>query len=471
MDWCSSGSRLRARGLVIERRLLQLESACPLRYNPPMARNTRLVALVLTIGLGLLPTAPRAQAPTAPAEWPGWGGPTRDFVSPAKGLAASWPERGPKRLWSRPLGDGHSSIAVDHGRLYTMYRPITGVRNQWKAEEVVVALDATTGRTMWEHRFPTSLETMNFSRGAGPHATPLVVGSRVFAASTDKQFLALDKESGRVLWSHHFVKEYSAPPNQMRWAVMPGYAPSPIAYRDLVIAMSGGKNHGVVAFRQDSGQMVWHAGDFPDDISPASPILIGLDGQDQLVVTSGDGLHGFDPVTGAHLWSHAFPTSSGVNIQTPVWSPADRTLFLSAAYDGGARLLQLTRSGPRTQVKELWFNTRLRVHFTNVVKMADMVVGSSGDFGAAFLVALDSRTGDLLWRDRTFMKAHFIQVDGKVLLLDEDGTLALVTFSRGGMTVLAKTTAATATSWTAPSIVGTRLYLRDRLNILAFDLG
>ena len=57
----------------------------------------------------------------AQAEWPQWGGPSRNFVSTAKGLAASWPEKGPRQLWSRPLGQGHSSIVVAGNTLYTMY--------------------------------------------------------------------------------------------------------------------------------------------------------------------------------------------------------------------------------------------------------------------------------------------------------------------------------------------------------------
>src|SRR5688572_4632803 len=135
-------------------------------------------------------------------EWPGWGGPRRDFSTPSKDLAAPWPAAGPAKLWTRPLGDGHSSIAVEGNRLYTMYRPSSGARNKWAAEEVVVALDAATGKTVWEHRFPSSLDTMDFSRGSGPHTTPLIAGSRLFTVSTDKQFFALDKQTGKVLWSH-----------------------------------------------------------------------------------------------------------------------------------------------------------------------------------------------------------------------------------------------------------------------------
>src|SRR5438552_9659273 len=119
-------------------------------------------------------------------DWPGWGGARHNFTSDVKGLANTWPAEGPKRLWSRPLGEGHSSIIGEggvSGRLYTMYRPSTGIRNAWKAEEIVIAFDAASGKTIWEYRLPTSLDTMNFSRGAGPHATPLIAGNRLFAAS------------------------------------------------------------------------------------------------------------------------------------------------------------------------------------------------------------------------------------------------------------------------------------------------
>ena len=428
------------------------------------------VSVLLAAGCVLAPAARTAGQPARAAEWPGWGGPRRDFTCDAAGLAASWPPGGPTQIWSRPLGEGHSSVVVDDGRLYTMYRPPTGVRNRWNAEEVVVALDAASGDTIWEYRFPSSLDTMNFSRGAGPHATPLVVGDRLFAASTDKQFFALDKRTGEVLWSHSFVKEYRAPPNQMRWAVPPGYAPSPIAHKTNVIAMVGGPGQGVMAFRQDDGRVVWRSGEF-SDIAPASPLLVTLDGEEQLIVTSGDGAHGFDPNDGRPLWNHAFPTRSGVNITTPIWSPEDRLLFLTAAYDGGTRVLQLARSGTRTEVKELWFSNRMRVHFGNTLRIGDHYYGSSGDFGPAFLTAISARTGEIAWQDRTFTKASFLNLGGKAILLDEDGVLALVALSADGMDVLAKAQVAQAVSWTVPTLVGTTLYVRDRANIMALDLG
>ena len=61
-------------------------------------------------------------APTEPAQWPQWGGKNRDFTSDAKDLAAVWPEDGPKKIWSRTFGSGHSSISFVEDRLYAMYR-------------------------------------------------------------------------------------------------------------------------------------------------------------------------------------------------------------------------------------------------------------------------------------------------------------------------------------------------------------
>ena len=123
-------------------------------------------------------------------DWPQWGGPHRNFKSPARGLATSWPEDGPKRLWSRSLGDGFSSIAVARGTLYTMYR-----RGE---NEVVVALDAATGDTRWEYAYPAPFsEEYNLEFGPGPHSTPLVVGRHVFTAGATGRVHALERTTGR----------------------------------------------------------------------------------------------------------------------------------------------------------------------------------------------------------------------------------------------------------------------------------
>ena len=99
------------------------------------------------------------------AAWTQWGGPRRDFMSDSKGLASSWPSSGPKKLWTRSLGEGHSSILVENGRLYTMYRLVT--RQPTVAhEEVVAALDAASGKTIWEFKYAAPTERHSVRPGA-----------------------------------------------------------------------------------------------------------------------------------------------------------------------------------------------------------------------------------------------------------------------------------------------------------------
>jgi outer membrane protein assembly factor BamB len=141
------------------------------------------------------------------------------------------------------------------------------------------------------------------------------------------------------------------------------------------------------------------------------------------VVFASTRIIGLDPANGRELWSHPHLTRSAFNISTPLWSAEDGILFMSSAYDGGGRAIQLTRAGEATEVEELWFSNQVRVHFGTAVRIGDTVYASSGDLGPAPMPAVDVPTGEVLWRDRTFAKHSVLFADGKLILLDEDGAL------------------------------------------------
>src|SRR5258708_5008666 len=127
----------------MKHRTCQADPRTSCRMLARMRPRVLLCALAIAVSEG---PGHLALGQAASAGWPQWGGPNRNFVVDSKGLASAWPAGGPKKLWSRALGEGHSSIAVDGGRLYTMYRPLgmlAAVRRS--QEEVVAALDASTG--------------------------------------------------------------------------------------------------------------------------------------------------------------------------------------------------------------------------------------------------------------------------------------------------------------------------------------
>lgn len=388
-------------------------------------------------------------------EWPQWGGPNRNFKSDAVGLALSWPAEGPKQLWTRPLGEGYSGISASDGRLYTMYR--AGDR------EVVIAMEAATGKTVWQYSYEAPFtKDYDMSNGPGPHATPLVASGYVFTSGATSKLHCLDKQTGKLHWSRDLIKEFNG---TLR---VNGYSCSPVAYKNSVIMMVGGAGSALVALNQKDGAVIWKKHDFKN--STSSPLLINVSGQDQIVAFMYDEIVGVSPDNGELLWSHPHPTDYGLNTSTPVWGE-DNLLFVSSGYNGGSRVIKLTRAEGKTKVEEVWAHRLMRVHFTNVIRAGDFVYGSSGDFGPAPFTSINVKTGKVVWRDRSFPRASIVMAEGRFIILDEDGNLALSTASAEGLTVHAKFALLSNNSWTAPTLVGTRLYVRDRKNLLALDLG
>jgi outer membrane protein assembly factor BamB len=412
-------------------------------------RVTGRAALGAVVGL-VVCTSSGAQS----SAWLQWGGPNRNFHVDGKGLAASWPEQGPRQLWSRPLGEGHSAILVEGNRLYTMYS-----RGE---KEVVIALDAATGKTVWEYMYDAPTTGMDYEYGKGPHATPLIVGNLLFTTGATAKLHALDKRDGKVVWSLDLWKDLNGEVADR------GYSCSPIAYKDTIILTLGGPGQTVAAFAQKDGRAVWKKHSLKK--SPASHLLIRVGGQEQLVAFLGNEVVGLEPDNGELLWSHPHATDWGLNISTPLWGE-DGLLFISSAYNGGSRVLRLTRENGKTSVKEVWFDRGLRVHHSNTLRLGDTVYGSSGDFSVTVLTAVSVQTGSVVWRERRFPKASMVYAGGRVILLDEDGNLGLVELSTQGLKVISQAAVLATKSWTPPTLVGTKLYARDRKSIVALDLG
>ena len=402
----------------------------------------------------------RASADASPADaWPQWGGARRDFKSGSKGLAKRWPVGGPPKLWERALGEGHSSIVSDGARLYTMYR--RGER------EYVVALDAASGRTIWEHDYAAPiLPKMDMTYGFGPHSTPLLTGEVVCSVGTTGKLLCLNRATGKKVWGHDLWEEFKGS------RINVGYASSPIAFKEKIIVQVGGAGHSLMAFNRRDGSVAWQAQNFRN--SSSSPLIIDVDGEPQLIAFMHNEVVGLNPETGDLLWQHALSAEWNFhfNISTPVWGD-DNLLFVSAAYGTGGRVLQLSRArgGAAGAVRELWQSERTRVHKENAIRLGDVIYASTGHLGPAFFTAIHVQTGKILWQDRAFSHASFLYADGKFIILDEDGTLALASPTPTGLDVHSRVELLSGTSWTVPTLVGTVLYIRDRRKIMALRLS
>jgi outer membrane protein assembly factor BamB len=413
-------------------------------------------------GQGVRKPAGPAAKPPAPSPaaagvaWTQWGGPHRNFQTQATGIKDTWPAGGPRVVWKRQLGEGYSAPVVEGGVLYTMYgKP---------REEVVIAANAETGATLWE-----SNSSMNFASdapemGNGPYASPLIAGDRLITAGVAGKLQCFDKRTGKLLWMQELWKTHGGS------RMMYGYASSPIAFRDLVIVPVGGPGKSIMAFKQADGSVAWSKLDFGNVYS--SPLLINVSGLEQLAVLMDGAILAVNPHNGDEQWEVPFKALYSIAIATPLFSAQDNLLFVSSEYEGGAKVIELQRQGLQTKANELWSSNRLRLHHGNAMRVGDVIYFSSGGKGSQpILSAVEARSGKIVWQERSIGKATFVQADGKLITLDGDGTLMIAYPSPQGFKVTAKAPLLASVAWTPPVLVGSRAYLRDRVSMMAVDLG
>lgn len=396
-------------------------------------------------------------SPEAVGQWTQFGGPGQAFRADSRGLARSWPTEGPPTLWRRKLGEGYSAILADGGRLYTMYRA--------NEKEIVISLDAKTGRTLWEYAYDSSPHERNLEEfGRGPRATPLLTGGRLYTIGVAGIMHCLDADTGAVHWSHDFVSEFGGFGTNVAQC---GYSPSPIEHKNTVIALVGGKDQAIIAFNKTDGSVVWRSLDF--EINYSTPKIMKIHGEDQVVALLTTHTVGVEANSGELRWQFPCVNEWRENATMPVLVD-DNTVLISGPA-AGSRCLKVTKNSAGFGVEEAWSTRKLQIYHGNSVQLGDYIYASGGVMGPHFLTSLNIRTGKLAWRKRGFGSANLVYADGRFIILDEEGTLLLATANPDGLTVHSEYALLEKVAWTAPTIVGTTLFVRNRSDIMALDLS
>ena len=125
------------------------------------------------------------------------------------------------------------------------------------------------------------------------------------------------------------------------------------------------------------------------------------------------------PDSGEVLWSYDWP--EGINIATPLVLPNDR-VFISCSYDKGAVLLQISKQGDKLVAEEVWKNRKMKNHFNPSISYKGYLYG----FDNAIFKCMKSETGEDVWEKRGFGKGSVILADSMLVLLSDNGKLALI---------------------------------------------
>jgi outer membrane protein assembly factor BamB len=410
-------------------------------------------------GATLVPPSATAAIETAASaiRWAGFRGIDRAGRVPGVRIETDWAASPPAALWRRPVGPGWASFAVRGNVLYT--------QEQRGDEEVVAAYSLTTGEPVWRHQDRVRLNDP--MGGPGPRATPTLSGDRVYTFGSTGVLNALDAETGSRLWSRN-------PPTDLDTTIPTwGYSSSPLIVDDLVVVAVGGT---LAAYAVADGQPRWVGPAGGDSYS--SPQLASIEGVSQVVLPTSTGTMSVAVATGKALWTQPWNTRLPV---MPIVQPAvlDGSTVLIGDNSSGLRRLAVSRSSSAKAaedkrdtawtVDERWVSNRLKPYFNDFVVHRGYAYG----FDGAILAAVDLANGERKWKGGRYGQGQLVLLPDQdvLLVLSEDGDLALVKAVPEGLTEMARVSALSGKTWNHPVLVGDILLVRNGEEMAAFRLA
>ena len=389
-----------------------------------------------------------AGAPVPAAYWTDFRGPNRDGEYREGPVRVDWPAGGLTPIWKQPAGAGYASFVVARNRAFTI--------EQRGSNEVVAAYDVATGRELWTNTWPAEFrESMG---GDGPRATPTWFDGRLFALGATGEFRALDEGSGKVIWRTNILSDSRA--SNLPW----GMAAAPLIVGDAVVVLPGGPgNQSVAAYDRATGKRLWST--MGDMQAYSSPMLVTLLGVPQIVLFSSSRLVGLSADGSKELWEYPWPVMNGINATQPI-VVGDNRLFLSSGYGAGAAVIELSTASDRFTVREVWRNTRMKNRFASSVLHEGVIYG----LDESILAAVDANTGELKWKGGRYGYGQLLLVNGRLIVLTEDGDLALVRATPEKHDELSRFHVLDGKTWNVPAIAGGYLLVRNLAEMAAFDL-
>ena len=432
-----------------------------------------MTRLAVVIALVALPLSARAD------DWPRWMGPGRDNVWKEEGVLDKFPEGGPKVLWRVPVKGGYAGPAVAGGKVFcSEYATKTDLgegnfnRKEADGVETVFALDAATGKRLWEHSTPVRY---TISYPGGPRCTPTVNDNVVYFLGAEGHLSACEVETGKIVWQKELRKVYDT--KSALW----GYAAHPLILGDKLITLAGGEGSHVVALDKKTGKEIWKSQTQPEQgYSP--PLLIEAAGAKQLVVCGPKAIRALNPETGARLWTTPYDATSGSIIMTPV--VVGDYLFIGG-YQGKNLLLKLTQDKPGVEVVA----RDVRRKFISPVNVQPMVIDGLiygfDESGLLFAVELPSGERVLETPDPIAPQklgsgtAFLIRQKDRVWFFTEKGELVISKLSPKGYEEIDRAKVIEPSSkafgrkvvWSMPAFAGKKAYIRNDKELICVDLA
>ena len=410
--------------------------------------------------------------PAAGSDWAEWRGPARDGVSLEKNLPVKWSPSGENLAWKAPYG-GRSAPIVMGDRVFIQ----NSVGKGEMLQERVVALDAETGKLLWEHRFNVYLSDVPPHRigWASPVGDPATGNVYVFGVGGN--LIGLTGE-GKVIWERSLGEDFGL------LTTHGGRTVSPIIDGDLLIisgvtfqwGQHGRGAHRFMAFDKKTGAPVYISapGARPYDTTYAAPIIVTINGTRLLIQGASDGVtHAIKPQTGEPVWKYEI-SKRGLNTGVVVHGTTAILTHSEENLDSNVMgMMVAVDAGSKGELKKeqvKWTNYGWQGGFSSpVIDGGRLYQVDNG----ANLGAFDVNTGKQLWLQNlgTIQKASPVLADGKLYVGTENGKFFILKPTATGAEILDQdqlgTEAQPEAIIASPAVSNGRVYVVTDANVYA----
>ena len=294
--------------------------------------------------------------------------------------------------------------------------------------------------------------------------TPVIEKGRVYFAFGMYGCACIDTETGGILWTNqNLIHDHDSN----------GPGSAPILYKDfLILNCDGTQLRYVAALNKNTGEIAWQtdrSNEMADDTGHrrkayATPLVITVDGNDQLVSPGAERVSSYDPNTGREIW---FADCNGFsNVPTPVYGKGK--VYITTGF-GKAQLYAIRPTGKGNVTKSHvdWINKR-----SISLKPSPLMIGDhlflAADNGVASCIDADS--GKTIWNERIGgeYSASPLFADGRIYFFSMDGQITVVEPSAAFNTLA---TSKLGDGFMAtPAIGGKAIFLRSKSHLYRVEL-
>ena len=412
-----------------------------------------------------------ATATLGAAQWPEWRGPSRDGRSAETNLPSSWSPAGENLAWRIPIG-GRATPVAWNNRIYLL----TTTGDFAHTQERLVAIDANSGKVLWEQKFSLYLSDVPQNRAAwAPPAIDPETGN-IYVFTVAAEFAAVSP-AGKLLWARSLPEEYGAITTHGGRTVSPVVDGDKVILNALILAWGsdlGRPGNRYFAFDKRTGDTMWVSSPQARhyDTNFSTPIIADVNGMHQIIVGGTDGqFYGLKANTGEKVWQ--VEVSKRAILNSAIYK--DGIAYITHGEEntdttqmGMVAAVDATKSGQLPRDAFRWFTRGFMPTFASPVMDNERLY--SVDNGA-IVGAFDLKTGAELWHRSlgTLQKGSPVLADGKLYVGTENGKVYILRPSATGVEVLDEDALPDGSQGGPEPIVASPIIANGRVIITSMD--